>query len=148
MYTKRFTHSRLLINTSFDLTTWKTNLFDLFMWYADFVPFSYTPPYLMLLELGDVVKKSLLPIEMVSRMAENGHHGETFGTNHSKLCHLGPLLPKQSVEFKCDNSILVVTINKGSSKEPMVMHLLRCLWFFSAFFEINISVSHVPGVLN
>jgi len=28
------------------------------------------------------------------------------------------------------------------------MHLLRCLWFFSAFCEINISASHDPGVLN
>jgi len=36
----------------------------------------------------------------------------------------GPFLPKQSVEFKSDNSSLVVAINKGSSKEPMVMHLL------------------------
>ena len=60
----------------------------------------------------------------------------------------GPLLPKMSLEFKCDNSSLVVAINKGSSKEPMVMHLLRCLWFFSAFFEINISASHVQGVFN
>jgi len=42
----------------------------------------------------------------------------------------GPLLPKQSVEFKCDNSSPVVAINKGSTKEPMVMHLLQRLWFF------------------
>ena len=37
---------------------------------------------------------------------------------------------------------------KGSSKEPMVMHLLRCLWFFSAFFYVTIYESHIPGVLN
>jgi len=60
----------------------------------------------------------------------------------------GPLLTRKSLEFKCDNSSLVAAINKGSSKEPMVMHLLRCLWFFSAFFEINILASHIPGVLN
>ena len=60
----------------------------------------------------------------------------------------GPLLPGKSLEFKCDNSSLVDAINKGSSKEPTVMHLLRCLWFFSAFFEITISASHVPGALN
>ena len=60
----------------------------------------------------------------------------------------GPLLPRKSLEFKYDNSSLVNAINKGSSKEPMVMHLLQCLWFFSAFFEIKISASHVPGLLN
>ena len=49
----------------------------------------------------------------------------------------GPLLPTKSIKFKCDNSSLVDAINKGSSKEPMVMHLLRCLWFFAALFEIK-----------
>ena len=45
----------------------------------------------------------------------------------------GPLLPRKILEFKCDNQGLVNAINKGSSKEPVVMHLLRCLFFFSAF---------------
>jgi len=76
-------------------------------------------------------------------MAENGHHGEGVGTNCFKLCHFGaPFSPYVTT------ITLVVAINKGSSKEPMVMHLLHCLWFFSVFFEINISASHVPGVLN
>jgi len=60
----------------------------------------------------------------------------------------GPLLPRKILEFKCDNQGLVDAINKGSSKEPVVMHLLRCLWFFSAFFEITIRAAHIPGTLN
>ena len=60
----------------------------------------------------------------------------------------GPLLPRKILEFKCDNQGLVEAINKGSSKEPVVMHLLRCLWFFSAFFEITIRAAHIPGALN
>ena len=59
-----------------------------------------------------------------------------------------PLLPRKILEFKCDNQGLVNAINKGSSKEPVVMHLLRSLWFFSAFFEITIRADHIPGVLN
>ena len=55
----------------------------------------------------------------------------------------GPLLPRKILEFKCDNQGLVDAINKGSSKEPVVMHLLRCL---SAFFEITIRADHIPGV--
>ena len=58
------------------------------------------------------------------------------------------LLPKKILEFKCDNQSLVEAINKGSSKEPVVMHLLRCLWFFSAFFEITIRAAHILGALN
>ena len=30
----------------------------------------------------------------------------------------------------------------------MVMHLLRCLWFFQALFDISVHVSHIPGVHN
>ena len=60
----------------------------------------------------------------------------------------GSLLPRKILEFKCDNQGLVDAINKGSSKEPVVMHLLRCLWFFSAFFEITIRADHFPGALN
>ena len=60
----------------------------------------------------------------------------------------GPLILRKKLEFKCDNHSLVDAINKGSSKEPMVMHLLRCLWFFSAFFEVSVKASHIPGVAN
>ena len=60
----------------------------------------------------------------------------------------GPLLSGTRVEFRFDNSSVFDSINKGSSKEPTVMHLLRCLWFFSALFDINISASHIPGMFN
>jgi len=60
----------------------------------------------------------------------------------------GPLLSGSRVEFHCDNSSVVDSITKGSSKEVMVMHLLRCLWFFSAHFDIRISARHIPGISN
>ena len=28
------------------------------------------------------------------------------------------------------------------------MHLLRCLWFFAAHFDIQITATHPPGTLN
>ena len=60
----------------------------------------------------------------------------------------GPLLSGSNVEFKCDNSSVVDSITKGSSKELMIMHLLCCLWFFSAHFDLKISACHIPGILN
>ena len=39
----------------------------------------------------------------------------------------GPTLGHKTVKFQCDNKGVVATINKGSSKEPFVTHLLRCL---------------------
>lgn len=60
----------------------------------------------------------------------------------------GPLLSHKSADFQCDNQSLVVAINKGSAKDVLVMQLLRCLWFFTAFFDINISATHIPGASN
>ena len=60
----------------------------------------------------------------------------------------GPLLSKRSIEFHCDNRSLVDAIKKGSSRDDMVLHLLRCLWFFTAIFNIKITTSHIPGVSN
>ena len=60
----------------------------------------------------------------------------------------GPLLTKKTTVFQCDNRSVVDAINKGSSKDAMVMHLLRCLWFFTAIFDIQIIVKHIPGVTN
>ena len=57
-------------------------------------------------------------------------------------------LSQYKTEFRCDNLSVVEATKKESSKDPMAMHLLRCLWFLTAMFDINIEVSHIPGVLN
>ena len=36
---------------------------------------------------------------------------------------------KKRIEVKCDNQSLVIAINKGTARDSLVMHLLRCLWF-------------------
>ena len=60
----------------------------------------------------------------------------------------GPLLTKKHVLFQCDNSSLVDAIKKGSSKDPLVMHLLRCLWLFVAVYDIDLAAEHIAGVTN
>ena len=60
----------------------------------------------------------------------------------------GSVISKSTVEFRCDNRSLVDAISKGSSRESMVMHLLRCLWFFTAMHDTHITVSHIPGAPN
>lgn len=60
----------------------------------------------------------------------------------------GPRLSKHHINFKCDNANLVIAINKGSSKDQFVMHLLCSLWFFVAHFDIYVTASHLAGLLN
>ena len=58
------------------------------------------------------------------------------------------LLVHKEIQFQCDNQSLVSAINKGSSKDSMVMHLLRCLWFIIASFHIHITATHLTGIHN
>ena len=60
----------------------------------------------------------------------------------------GPRLTRHHTNFLCDNANLVIAINKGSSKDKLVMHLLRSLSFFVAHFDNYIIASHLPGVIN
>ena len=39
-------------------------------------------------------------------------------------------------------------LSSGSSKHPLLMHLLRCLHFLLAHFDISLTTSHIAGVYN
>jgi len=60
----------------------------------------------------------------------------------------GFYLGRKTVMFQCDNSSVVTSLQKGSSKDPASMHLLRCLWFFTAHNEIDLIWEHIPGSCN
>ena len=60
----------------------------------------------------------------------------------------GPLLAKQSILLQCDNLSLVTSINKGTAKQTLVMHLLCSLWFFTAHYDIVLTATHILGVTN
>ena len=42
----------------------------------------------------------------------------------------------KTVRVQCDNEAVVSIINQGSSRDEEAMHLLRCLAFISAKFDI------------
>ena len=54
----------------------------------------------------------------------------------------------QTVQAYCDNEAAVVVLNTGYSRDPQIMHLLRCLFFIKAHFQMEIKVSHIPGIEN
>ena len=60
----------------------------------------------------------------------------------------GPSLSKQNVLLQCDNRSLVTSINKGTIKPPLVMHLLCSLWFFTAHYDTVLTATHILGVTN
>ena len=48
----------------------------------------------------------------------------------------------------CDNSAVVSVLRKGDSKEPQVMHLMRCLAFLKAHIQFTLFASHICGKRN
>ena len=60
----------------------------------------------------------------------------------------GPSWRGSAVTFHCDNMGAVAVINSGYSRVPQIMHLLRCLFFVRAFFQVSVWAIHVPGQQN
>ena len=54
----------------------------------------------------------------------------------------------ETVRSLCDNAAVVAIIRSGSSRDKLAMHLMRCLFFFTARHQIVLVSSHIPGKLN
>ena len=52
------------------------------------------------------------------------------------------------VQFISDNQAVVGVLNTRSARDPQLMHLLRCLFFFQALFRFELRAEHVPGRQN
>ena len=49
---------------------------------------------------------------------------------------------------RSDNMAVVHCLASGAARDPLLMHLLRCLHFVTATHQIGIVAKHVPGVHN
>jgi hypothetical protein len=74
------------------------------------------------------------------------------------LCELYPIVmaavlwgdrwAQKRILFYCDNEATVQIINKGRSKVPSLMNLMRRLTFHSASCNFTIHAKHIPGKIN
>ena len=53
-----------------------------------------------------------------------------------------------NVFFHCDNAAVVAVIQRKSMRDALFLHLLRCLYFYAAFFQFLYSAHHLPWVSN
>ena len=54
----------------------------------------------------------------------------------------------QMVCCQCDNSAVVVVLNRRTSRDSDLMHLLCCLTFFEASFSFRMLSVHITGAQN
>ena len=95
------------------------------MWGTCWLQYKWGEPY----QQQAITQKELLPI--VFAAAVWGHLWQDCTT-----------------KILCDNQAVVAVINSGYSREPQVMHLLRCLFFITAKFHIRIHCHYLPGPQN
>jgi len=55
---------------------------------------------------------------------------------------------RSCVCFRSDNMAVVDILKTRASRDPVLMHLLRCLVFYAAYHRFQFTAQHVPGVLN
>lgn len=58
------------------------------------------------------------------------------------------LWAKKRILFHCDNEATVAIINKGRSKSPAIMKLMRRLTLCAAKGNFIIHAKHIPGKMN
>ena len=60
----------------------------------------------------------------------------------------GPRWTGSSIRVHSDNEAVVTVVNSGYSRQPVMMHLLRCIFFFKAKFDFTLTAAHIPGQYN
>lgn len=55
-------------------------------------------------------------------------------------------MPSHHIRCFCNNAAVIVMMNKHTSTHLVAMHLLRCLFFICARFNITLSVEHTAGI--
>lgn len=78
---------------------------------------------------ASMAAKKLLPIVVAVVIWGSQWRGATV------LCH-------------CDNEAVVASLKASYCKEPMLAHMLRCLFFVEAKYDMSLSALHIPGVKN
>ena len=60
----------------------------------------------------------------------------------------GPRWQQKQVLVQTDNMAVVHIINTQTSRDQVIMHLVRCLHFICAFYEIQLRAVHLAGSAN
>ena len=50
-----------------------------------------------------------------------------------------------TVRCNCDNEMVVCVVNQKYARDTLLMHMIRCLFFVCAKFNINLVAKHTPG---
>ena len=91
----------------------------------------------------------MVPVTVAGVVEFCPHQGKRIGSHHHCGCSVGKTVEGYvAIQCRCDNAAVVAIINSGRSKDALVMHLMRCLFFFQAVFSLSLHAVHLPGKSN
>ena len=100
----------------------------------------------------------LFPGKVVSQLLASAHEVEqTMGYyyrmaralyHHCCLRNMAPFLAVKRLQFCCDNSSAVFSINPGNSKTPHIVDFVRHVMLLSIQHNFTVRAHHVTGVSN
>ena len=76
------------------------------------------------------------------------YSSERVATDFVAAVVWGPHWGGSVVLCHCDNEGVVAALKGGYCKDPTLAHILRCLFFLEAKFDLSLSAVHVPGIEN
>ena len=85
---------------------------------------------------------------VAGQVKKRNGYGKGVGPYCLSCAVWGREMARKVALFQCDNTGVVAADKKGSFREPLVMHLLRSLWFFVAYYDFSIKIEHIAGVHN
>ena len=54
----------------------------------------------------------------------------------------------KKILFHCNNQTIVDIWQKGSTRSPEIMALIRMLYFIATQYNVNVTITHIPGTSN
>ena len=90
----------------------------------------------------------MVPGQVATVLDRPPHCSKRNGASGNSIGNLGGQWKSSTELAMSDNMAVVCALSSGTARDPLLMHLLRCLHFFSAHFQISIVVRRVAGVEN
>ena len=60
----------------------------------------------------------------------------------------GDIWKNRVINIKCDNMAVVEVLKSGKARDPILATCARNIWLLTAIFNIQLTVTHIPGVQN
>ena len=89
--------------------------------------------------------RGLVSVAMATDMVVGTHHSKELLPIVVACALWGKDWRGSTVKCVCDNAAVVAILNSGQSKDKLAMHLIRCLFFFLAHFNVFLFAQHLPG---